>query len=187
MRAPWFRAQPLWTLAVAGLLFVSVFVIHLTAGDIPDAVNHLYTLPVSLIALAFGRRAGVGAGIAGVGLVSSWTLLAGGDHSVLGWGSQTVPLLLLGYLVGDASDRLEEADRRERAHDAVEQRHRHATEVNDTLVQGMAVAKWSLEAGRHESALKTLEETLDLGHQLVSNLMREADMGLHGHRPPARD
>ncbi len=186
-RAPWFRAQPLWTLAVAGVLFVAVFTMRLTVGDATDAVNLLYALPVSLVALAFGRKAGVAAGVAGVALVSGWALLAGADLSVLGWTSRMVPLLLLGYLVGDASDRLEAADQRERTYAAVAQRHRDATEVNDTLVQGMAAAKWSLEAGRHETALKTLEDTLELGHELVSKLMRDADMGLDGHRPPARD
>lgn len=185
-RAPWFREQPLWTLAVAGVLFVAVFTLRLTVGNPTDAVNLLYVLPVALVALAFGRNAGIAAGLAGVALVTGWALLTSADLSVLGWTSRVVPLLLLGYLVGDASDRLEEADRRDRAYAAAVQRHRDATEVNDTLVQGMAAARWSLEAGRHEAALRTLEETLELGHQLVSKLMREADMGLDGHRPPDR-
>ncbi len=66
------------------------------------------------------------------------------------------------------------------------QRQRDATEVNDTLVQGMAAAKWALESGRHESGLKTLDDTLRLGHQLVSELLREGNMGVNGHRPRAR-
>lgn len=185
-RAPWFREQPLWTLTVAGVLFVAVFTLRLTVGDATDAVNLLYALPVSLVALAFGRNAGSAAGFAGVALVSGWALLTSADLSVLGWTSRVVPLLLLGYLLGDASDRLEEADRLERAYAEAAQRHRDATEVNDTLVQGMSAAKWSLEAGRHDTALKTLEETLALGHELVSKLMRDADMGIDGHRPPDR-
>lgn len=185
-RAPWFREQPLWTLTVAGVLFVAVFTLRLTVGDPTDAVNLLYALPISLVALAFGRNAGAAAGLGGVALVTGWALLTNADLSVLGWTSRVVPLLLLGSLLGDASDRLAEADRQERAFAAAAQRHRDATEVNDTLVQGMAAAKWSLEAGRHEAALRTLEETLTLGHELVSKLMREADMGPDGHRPPDR-
>jgi hypothetical protein len=185
--APWFRAQPTWTVAVAAVLYVAVLTLRLTIGEPSDAVNMLYALPVSLIALAFGRRAGIAAGSLAVALVAVWAVVDDADLSALGWASRVVPLLLLGGLLGDASDRLEEAERRERAHEAAAQRHRDATEVNDTLVQGMSAAKWSLEAGRHEAALRTLEDTLTLGHELVSKLMREADMGLNGYRPPARD
>jgi hypothetical protein len=44
-------------------------------------------------------------------------------------------------------------------------------------VQGMAVAKWSLEAGQVEAGLKALNETIDVGHRLVSELIRRADRG----------
>ncbi|HEU4514282.1 MAG TPA: hypothetical protein VFR87_14340 [Nocardioidaceae bacterium] len=185
--APWFREQPRWTIAVAGVLYVAVFTLRLTAGGPNDAVNMLYALPIALVALAFGRRAGIAAGLVAVALVAIWAFSSDADLSTLGWASRVTPLLLLGGLLGDASDRLEEAERRERAFEAAAQRHRDATEVNDTLVQGMAAAKWSLEAGRHETALKTLDETISLGHELVSKLMRDADMGVNGHRPPPRD
>jgi hypothetical protein len=48
-------------------------------------------------------------------------------------------------------------------------------EINDSLVQGMAAAKWSLEAGRVDNGLAALEETLDQGQRLVSQLIRDAD------------
>lgn len=185
--APWFREQPRWTVAVAGLLYVAVFTLRVIVGSPTDAVNMLYALPIALVALAFGRRAGIGAGVLAVALVAIWAVMSDADLTTLGWASRVTPLLLLGGLLGDASDRLAEADRRERAFEAATQRHRDATEVNDTLVQGMAAAKWSLEAGRHDAALQMLDETLTLGHQLVSKLMREADMGVDGHRPPRRD
>lgn len=185
--APWFREQPRWTLAVAGVLYTAVFALRVTMGGPTDAVNMLYALPIALVALAFGRKAGIAAGLLAVALVAIWAVTSDADLSALGWASRVIPLLLLGGLLGDASDRLAEADRRERLLEAATQRHRDATEVNDTLVQGMAAAKWSLEAGRNDAALKTLDETLTLGHELVSKLMREADMGLNGHRPPSRD
>jgi surface antigen len=126
------------------------------------------------------------AGLLAVGLVAAWVVLDDVELSALGWASRVLPLLLLGGLLGDASDRLAAADARRRALEAAAQRHRDATEVNDTLVQGMAAAKWAFEAGRTESGLRTLTETLEVGHQLVSKLLREADMGLDGHRPPER-
>lgn len=183
---PWFRARPRWVLAVAAVLYVSVFLLRLVGGGPQDATNMLYILPVALIALAFGRTAGVVAGLLAVALVAAWVLVDDVELSALGWASRIVPMLLLGGLLGDAADRLERAQARQRALEAAAQRQRDATEVNDTLVQGMTAAKWALEAGRYESSLKTLEETLQVGHELVSKLMRDADMGLDGHRPPTR-
>jgi signal transduction histidine kinase len=175
------------TVVVAGLLFATVFVLRLAYGSPVDVVNLLYTLPVALLALAFGRLAGILAGLLAVALVVAWIVLNDVDLSALGWTSRVLPLLLLGGLLGDASDRLAVAAERERQLEAAAQRQRDAAEVNDTLVQGMAAAKWALEAGRHEAGLKTLDETLTLGHELVSKLLRETDMGLDGHRGNLRD
>jgi hypothetical protein len=183
---PWFRARPSLVLGVAVVLYLSVFLLRISVGGPADAINMLYALPIGLVALAFGRTAGVMAGLLGVALVAAWVLIDGIDLSALGWASRILPMLLLGALLGDASDRLAEADARQRVLEAAAQRQRDATEVNDTLVQGMAAAKWALEAGRYESGLKTLEETLQVGHELVSKLMRDAEMGLDGHRPPPR-
>lgn len=186
IRLPWFRVRPRLTVAVAAGLFVLVFVVRVLDSTALDAVNMLYALPVSLVALAFGRTAGIASGALAVAMVATWTLVGDVDLSLLGWASRAVPLLLLGGLLGDASDRLDAADARGRALEMAAQRHRDATEVNDTLVQGMAAAKWSLESGRTDAGLATLSETLELGHQLVSELMREGEMGLDGHRPPHR-
>lgn len=184
--APWFRERPGWTVAVAAALFATVFAVRLVHGGPVDAINLLLTLPVALLALAFGRTAGLLAGLLAVALVAVWILVSDIDLSALGWASRIVPLLLLGGLLGDASDRLAAANARQRALEAAVQRQRDAAEVNDTLVQGMSAAKWALEAGRHEAGLRTLEDTLVLGHELVSKLLREADLGLDGQRPPRR-
>lgn len=181
---PWFRERPRATLAVAAALFVAVFALRMLTGDSGDVINLLYTLPVALVALAFGRPAGVAVGVLAVVLVVVWAVFKDVDLSVLGWVSRVLPLLLLGGLLGDAADRLAAADARQRAHETAAQRHRDAAEVNDTLIQGMAAAKWALESGRHEAALDTLAQTVETGHALVSRLMRDADMGLNGHRPP---
>lgn len=179
---PWFRVRPRAAMAVAALLFVGVFVLRFIVTNVADAVAMLYTLPIALVALAFGRRAGIMSGVLAVALAATWVVVTDVDITPIGWMSRAVPLLLLGGLIGDASDRLVVADQHRRALEAAAQRHRDAAEVNDTLVQGMAAAKWALEAGRHESGLRTLEETIEQGHQLVSKLLRDADMGLDGHR-----
>ncbi len=184
---PWFRARPHTALAVAALLFAAVLAVRLFDQVATDAISMLYTLPVALVALAFGRNAGMIAGVVALALVAVWVLVADVDLSLLGWFSRGVPLVALGGLLGDASDRLSRAEEHRLALEAAAQRQRDATEVNDTLVQGMAAAKWALESGRLESGLKTLDDTLRQGHDLVSQLLREGDMGVNGHRPPVRD
>lgn len=183
---PWFRARPRVALAVAAMLFTGVLALRFSVEDPVEAISMLYVLPVALVALAFGRQAGVAAGFVALSLVALWVGMVGADLSVVGWLARLIPFVLLGWLLGDASDRLEEAEARRAALEAAAQRHRDATEVNDTLIQGMAAAKWALEAGRTESGLQTLDETLRLGHELVSELLRDADMGVNGHRPPVR-
>jgi hypothetical protein len=54
-----------------------------------------------------------------------------------------------------------------------------AVEINDTLVQRAAMAKWALEAGDVERALAILEETVDVGQRLVTALINGG--------PPAGD
>lgn len=183
---PWFRTRPRTALAVAALLFTGVLALRFSVEDPVEAISMLYVLPVSLVALGFGRRAGLAAGLLALGLVAFWVAVSGADLSPIGWVARLVPFVVLGYLLGDASDRLDAAEARRAALEAAAQRHRDATEVNDTLIQGMAAAKWALEAGRTESGLQTLGETIELGQRLVSELMRDADMGVDGHRPPVR-
>lgn len=184
---PWFRERPHWAVGVAIALAVAVFMTRILIGDAPrDAVSMLYMLPIALLALAFGRNAGFVAGLVACCLVAIWVVSRDVELSFVGWTSRLVPFLLLGGLLGDASDRLALATERQRALEAAAQRQRDAAEVNDTLVQGMAAAKWAFEAGRIEAGLTTLTQTIELGHQLVTKLLRESDMGLDGHRPPHR-
>ena len=188
--APWFRRQRRLTLAVAGILVAGIFALRVLVGDADDVVSMLYALPISLVAIAFGLRPGLAAGLVCVGLVAVWAEVDGVSLSILGWTARVLPLLLLGALVGHASDQLGRAEQERLAMEAAAQRHRNAIEINDTLIQGMAAARWSLESGGEgrgrETALRTLAETIDTGHRLVSELLRDAGMGLDGHRPPPR-
>jgi len=179
---PWFRSRPELTVVVVAALFVGVFVLRITTGTVMDATNMLYTLPIALAAVSFGRRAGLLAGLGAVALVVAWVLVDSIDLTAFGWFSRVVPMLLLGLLLGDASDRLRRANDRWRRLEAASQRHRDAVEINETLVQGMVAARWSFEAGRSAAGLQTLDQTIALGQDLVSKLMRESDMGINGRR-----
>jgi signal transduction histidine kinase len=178
---PWFKKQPRVAVAVAVVLFTGVFVLRLVVPGPSTVVTALYVLPVALLATAFGLRAGVAAGLVAVGLLGVWVAAADVDLTAIGWVSRILPLLLVGALVGNASDELARAAGERRRHAVAEQRHRQAVEINDTLIQGMAAAKWAFEGGRTQAGLGTLTATIELGHQLVSELIREAEMGpTHG-------
>ena len=160
------------------VLFVGVLATRLLVGDsVEDAAGLLYALPIALAAVAFGRRAGLAAALVGVALVILWAVARDIDIAWMGWVSRVVPLLLLGTLLGDAAERLESTERAKRELEAAAQRHRDAAEISDSLIQGMTASRWALEAERHDVALTTLEDTISRGQQLVSDLLRGADLG----------
>lgn len=172
--SPWFRTHWPLTLAIAVLLYGAVFALRMSLSDPVNVVSMLYVFPVALLGMARGRWTGLVGGVVAVALVALWLLVREVDISVVGWASRVLPLLLVGLLVGDANDRLDRAAEEREAHHLAVERHRDAVEINDSLVQGMSAAKWSIEAGRTEAGLKTLSETVELGHRLVSELIRQS-------------
>src|SRR3954463_11209664 len=103
-RDPWFRRRPSVILAVAVLLYVAVLVLRLAAGSPVDAYSMLYAFPVTLVATAFGLRGGAVAGLVAVGLMALWGVVDDVTLSWLAWSSRVLPLLLLGVLIGHATD-----------------------------------------------------------------------------------
>jgi hypothetical protein len=179
---PWFWRRPRAMIAVAAGLFAGVFVLRLTVGGPTDAISMLFAMPIALVAVAFGLRAGLLSGLVGTGLVAVWVVVDDVSMSPVGWASRVTPLLLLGGLLGHAVDQLRLAEDERRQLDVAARRQRDAIEINDTIVQGLSAAKWSLEAGNMQGGLAIIEDTLRQGHQLVSELLRDADMGLVVHK-----
>jgi hypothetical protein len=173
---PWFVRRPRLTVGVAVAMYVAIIATRILLGTPADDVYLLFALPIALIAVAFGMRAGVFAGLTGVVLIILWAQYGGIDLSVIGWASRISPMLLLGYLLGDAIDRLRRAENERRRLEASARRQRDAIEINDTIVQGLSAAKWALESGDLDQGLTIVSDTLTLGHRLVSELIRDADM-----------
>ena len=170
-REPWFDLHPRLALGVAVALFIAIFAVGLAIDGTADSLSVLYVLPVSLVAFAFGVRAGLAAGAVAVGLLVIWLLASAESFGALGWVSRVVPLLLLGLLVGASSDRIREARRAERYAIAVALVQRDAAEINDSVVQGLAVAKWLLESEQVDRALEVLDETAEKAQTLVSRVL----------------
>ena len=179
---PWFLSRPRLTVGVAVALYVMVLGLRFVVDSPQDPITLLFCLPIALLAVAFGLRTGLLAGLVGIFLVGLWVLVEHLSLSFLGWSSRVVPMLLLGILLGDAVDRLRRSEAERHRLEAVAQRHRDAVEFNDSVVQGLSAAKWALEAGREERGLKIITETLDAAQELISGLLRDADMGVDGRR-----
>jgi hypothetical protein len=168
-------------------MFAAVLTVRLIQGNATDASSLLYVFPVALIATAFGLRAGTAAGAFAVVLTAVWAVAEDVEISPLGWASRVLPLLLLGALLGHATERILRSEQERRDLQKAALLHRDAIEVNDALVQGMAAAKWSLESGRTEDGLRTLDATLVQAQELVSNLIREAQIGDRATAAPTPD
>lgn len=183
----WFRRRPPLTWAVVVVLFAVIFALRLFTGHVEDAYSMLFVFPVALVAVAFGRRPGALAGVAAVLLIITWVLIRDVSLSPSGWLSRVLPILLLGILLGDATDRLRRIEAERRRLESAALLHREAIEINDSLVQGMVAAKWSLEAGNVDAGLETLNATINQAHELVSGLIRQAGMGGRAEQLPPRE
>lgn len=168
---PWFDRRPRSAIAVSSALFAAIFLLRLGVGDERDAIAMLYVLPIALIAIGFGPRAGVAAGSISVGLLALWTGLADVSLTPLGWLSRIVPLLLIGALIGSGSERIRAADAAERRADAVALLQLDGAEINDNIVQSLSAAKWAIESGDAERAQSILDDTIVTGQQLVTRTL----------------
>ena len=167
-RGPWFWLRPGRAIAVSFALFAVISTLQWLIAGVTDSVCMLYVLPVALLAISFGVRVGLGAGVLAVALFAMWLLTTGESLNALGWLSRVTPLLLIGALVGIATERIREADRVEREAIEVAVLQREAAEINDTVVQELAVAKWLLESGHVEQGIELLETTMVTTQQLVT-------------------
>jgi len=176
---PWYRSYPLAALFVASGLFVAVTVAHVIANRTGEAVDILYALPVALLAMSFGLRGGVSGAAIGLALFAVVELAVGaGDIDATGWISRAAALVLLGVLLGRATDQVEagrrhtiaEAEARQRWEERA-MRQAEGLEISDSLLQHLAVAKWMLEAGQDESAIEVLTSTMATGERMVAALL----------------
>jgi hypothetical protein len=183
----WFRRRPPLTWAIVVAMFAAIFALRLWSGRVEDAYSMLFVFPVALVAVAFGRLAGTSAGVVAVLLIVVWAVARDVSLTPAGWASRVLPILLLGLLLGDATDRLRLVEAERRRLESAALLHRDAIEINDSLVQGMVAAKWSLEAGDVETGLNTLNATISQAHELVSGLIRQAGMGGRAEQLPGRE
>lgn len=167
----WLRSRPHLALGVALALFAAIFVVREVVPGPGEAVCLFYVLPIALVAFGFGRRAGAAAGVFGFALFAIWALSRDIPIGVIGWLARGIPMLLLGALVGHAAEQQRRAAAAERELLLAQLRARRVAELNDSIIQRLAVAKWAAEAGRHDRSLDVLTETVESTQSLVSELL----------------
>jgi hypothetical protein len=164
----WLRARPRLAVAVAVALFAGIFLLRQAIDGPADAVCLLYVLPIALVAFAFGAWAGAAAGAFGFALFLVWAVMEDVSFGPVGWLARAVPMLLLGVLVGGAAEQQRRAAAAERELLLAHVRARQVAELNDSLIQRLAVAKWAAESGMHDRSLDVLIETIEAAQSVVS-------------------
>lgn len=93
-------------IAAAAGLFVAIFVLRTTVGSIADALSFLYVVPVVIVAIALGMRAGLAAGAVAFALSTASALIADQPTSLIGYFNRAIVFLFIGALVGRFADQL---------------------------------------------------------------------------------
>ena len=156
-------------LAAAVGLFAGVTVLRWYLDRSGQAAALLYVVPIALVAVSRGRRAGLAAATVGVCLFALFAALRNrGDLDLTGWMDPIVSMYLVGGLLGAVSEHAVErgraaaleCDRRRLAEELCD-RQQEALEATDLMVQGVAAAKWMMESGRAAQALDLLTATVE--------------------------
>jgi signal transduction histidine kinase len=168
---PWFRRHPCLAVASGVLLIGGVSLLQFTTGADGEPVGILYALPVALLALAFGLRAGAIAALSCIAVLLAWVGLTDAWLGPLGWFARMFPLLLLGVLIGHASDVQRQAEVIATRLAISQIRQRNAAEINDTIVQNLVALKWMLERSGAEDGIAALDDAIGAGQALVRDLL----------------
>jgi glucose-6-phosphate-specific signal transduction histidine kinase len=183
---PWFRHRRRLAIWVGAGFGAAIGAMGLLAPGDRTALFAVLALPTALLAVTFGTKGGIAAGVAAAVVCGGWVAVHSGDDLGIGMWAGAGPLLVLGALLGQAVDGLDASEKEARKAEEIRfsleraaDHRREAVEINDTLVQSAAIAKWALEAGDVERALAILEETVDTGQRLVTALINGG--------PPAGD
>jgi diguanylate cyclase (GGDEF)-like protein/PAS domain S-box-containing protein len=98
------------SIAAAAVLFAAIFVARATVGTLGDAISFLYVIPVVLVAISAGARAGLLAGAVAFVLSSLGTLTLDQPVTALGYLNRAVVYLFIGALVGRFATTLRELE-----------------------------------------------------------------------------
>ncbi len=166
-------ARRLAVLLVAAALFAVTFVARLAIKDPETLIANFYVVPIALLAIEFGTRAGVLAATVALGLVFAWSVLQTVHLGVLGYTARVAALLVTGAVVGRFSDRLR-ADiaerRRERGHLSLyaDQLARANQQLAQSVERLEAFAEIARAVGGETDLKRVLSLILNHGREVVA-------------------
>ncbi|HQU25505.1 MAG TPA: hypothetical protein PLS29_00590 [Acidimicrobiales bacterium] len=159
---------PSMALAVIVALMVAVTILRWFVDGAGQSAALLYVVPIALSAVRFGRRGGAyAAGVAIAAFAILELVRSKGDPDLTGWVAPLLAMALMGGLVGHLSEAAARNDAARRFHlgeyEAAERARLADLETSDSIVQRVAAARWMLEVGRSEDALRALDDTVSDG------------------------
>jgi len=173
---PWDRLPRGWTVLPVLVCIASVGLLRYSAGGGVSGYGPLLLIPAVWAAL-FADRVQAVIVIVAVGLAVALPPLIGGDAGTGEW-RRSLLTVLAAAAAAVAISSLVTALRKEmdeRA--ALERRFRHsqALQMNDAVVQDLAVAKYSLDSEDTTQAREALERALERSKEIVGTLIPEDD------------
>ena len=166
------RIRPWVVVAIAFALFMGGFALRLSLDDPGALVANTYTVPIALLAMVYGLRAGLAAAAFALLLVWAWGEFNSVEPGPLGYSTRGGVFLLVAILVGYYSERLKRdiAERR-RAEAELEIRANDLSVSNAELTLAVTRLEAFAEIARAvggETELRTvLDRILSHGRALV--------------------
>ena len=155
-------------LAFALFLTLIIFSLRMVAPMPSDGWLFLLIVPIAIVAVEFSFAGGFVAALLAALSVIMFKVVGGVDYSLTGVAVRTVAFAFAGAGIGYL---VEERKRREQALQQLERQaseHQEGLQLNDDVVQGLAVAKMALEMGDADKARNTLEATLKRAQEIAS-------------------
>lgn len=118
------------------------------------------------------ERAKLRADLVSLRYTFGWLLVKTGPYTTFFGQDEILLLGSLGAFANLAIERLRAQDLRVELAQA-EQRREQALEINDNIVQGLAVAKYAIDLGQPERARNAVEGTLVAARKIISDLVEE--------------
>lgn len=98
-----------------------------------------------------------------------------GPAAEVAWVMTAGTIAVAGWLVGRLSRQVREQSALLAERRLFEERERHALEINDNVVQGLSVAKYSLAAGQTETAARVVDETLARARRIITDQLGDGE------------
>ncbi len=106
LRGAWPRLGAVATLALSLALFAAIFALRVSDANIADNEGILFIVPIGVLALRFGLRAGLAGALLGFALMVVWDAVSGHVQLTwLGYVNRGIAFLALAALLGTFIDR----------------------------------------------------------------------------------